>query len=367
MSTFVNKSQIRASFFPGPLSNGCSSWGSCGIFALGAQHSILLYKANTKCIDYLRAVEIQDGSNPTILEFHDKFPYLCIVTDNFTISIFDCVSGHFIGRTRQLGTKILAMKWYNNFIICFTQSNTLLSIDFFDQINGNNLHNINILNNNLNNNNNNNNNSNNDINNYTGNYLSLSPIMVWNVEINENFTNIEIDPFSQTFQVLLYSTISNSFLIINSDSPMHQPMPPFQTQSMTGVSNIVDAVFHPHFKNVIIVLLPSSAIFYELQTKSLRTIISDLPPIFSRIFPSQSDSNELTIYCKDNSFMLFHARENDNTIFEKASSTQLKREQMANPPPLLFAYNQHFMDYLIAVSAQYGIFMLCSNFLGQTK
>ena len=483
MSSFA-KSQIRATIFPSPLNTtGCIAWGSCGILALGAKSSILLYRCSPKSITFLRGVEIPDGSNPVQLDFPDinalmnsnlkknnniQFTsqnqastsglnnqtntshvflecddfsrYLAIATDSVSIYIFDCISGTFCEsfsknsnssmnvNPRYINTfknafsnksTIHSIKWVKQYLVFLTSSNSpspssppnsisvtnsyLSVIDFW----GDSDLSLNKESNNLNDNT----------------LIKDEPLrrssfhditetqnkskarVFWSIELHEFYNKIEIDPFSMNgndknlnslctfspishFRCLLYSTITNIFTIIESPSPIEVP-PTFSiAQSMSGVSFITDACFHPQIQNVIVILYSSSVVFYELNTRAVKSVVTDIGPDMLRIFMSETNSNELIVYCRDNSFIFFRQKERYvksrrpsnltksstkvNTIdfdmsldFEKVSVTQMKREVTSNQIPFLIDKNHLFNDYLVACSNKYGLFLLHSTKSGK--
>lgn len=469
MSSYA-KSQIRASIFPSPLNTtGCIAWGSCGILALGAKSTILLYRCSPNSIIFLRGVEIPDGSNPIQLDFpnvntimnsnlkkknniqftsqtqpsspvannqtghnqvflecDDFSRYLAVATDSVSIFIFDCISGVFCGSFSKNSNSstnvnpryvnifknafsnkstIHSIKWVKQYLIFLTSSNSpqpnsisvsnsyLSVIDFWGDSDLS-------LNKETGNDNSILKEETNRRGSFHGNADSQSKSrarILWSIELHEFYNKIEIDPFSMNgsdknlnilccfspishFRCLLYSTMTNVFTIIESPSPIEPPTNFSLAQSMSGVSFITDACFHPHIQNVIVILYSSSAVFYELNSRAVKSVITDTGPEMLRIFLSQKNSTEIIVYSRDNSFVLFRQIEKarsrlktnlssqnskTNSIdfemsldFEKMSTTQLKREMTANQIPFLISKNHLFDDYLVACTNKHGLFLL---------
>ena len=107
--------------------------------------------------------------------------------------------------------------------------------------------------------------------------------VLWSIELREFYDNIVIDPFSMNgtdknlnnaccfspishFRCLLYSSKTNIFNTIESHSPSEAPISLSLAQSMSGVSFITDACFHPQLQNVLVILYSTSAVFYDLNS-----------------------------------------------------------------------------------------------------
>lgn len=477
MSSFV-KSHIRASIFPSPLNKaGCIAWGSCGILALGAKSTVLLYRCSPNSIVFLRAIEIPDGSNPIQLDFpnintimnsnitkndnqftsqtqgpnaglnnktsanqaylecDDFSRYLAIATDSVSFYIFDCISGIFCASFSKSSSSstnvnprysnvfknafsskstIHSIKWIKQYLIFLTSSNSpstsnqpnsisvtnsyLSVIDFFGdsdlslnkesgQLNDNQIVKEESTRRSSFHGNTDNQNKN-----------KSRARVLWSIELREFYDNIVIDPFSMNgtdknlnnaccfspishFRCLLYSSKTNIFNTIESHSPSEAPISLSLAQSMSGVSFITDACFHPQLQNVLVILYSTSAVFYDLNSKAIKSVIAEIGPEMERIFLSESNSNELIIYCRDNSFILFKQKEktrlksksnlsskinaHSNSLdfemsldFDKVSVTQMKREVVANQSTFLITKNPLFDDCIVCCSVKYGLFLL---------
>jgi len=316
-----DKSLIRVSSIPVPsklFSFGCMDWGTCGLAAIGAKGSVLIYKANLDEFCYLRSVEFSN-SNITCLKFHDEFPLLAIAEETGRNFLLDCEQGSVKSITRQLteNNYLIDMKWSNGILVGLTNNSLMIAIDFwpFEPENG-----------------------------------AKNSRIIWQAEISGFHAHFSLDPFHK-FRCLLSS--GSSFQILNSTSSKSVPSK-VVTQTLKENQVIQDSQFHPHIPNLILVAIHCEIVAVDLLTKTIHSVIRDdlNSNPFHLIVPSYANSLEIAVIHSDFSLSVYQST--NHISYQKIGQVKMKRENFelsskgthvsccSNPlfPNLFLFYNQ---------------------------
>ena len=324
----LNKSQLRLSFFPVPLnvfSNDLISWGSVGVLALAAKSSVMFYKATPGCFSYLRSLEMPDQADPVILAFHGESPVLAIADSLRRVHLFDCVTAQFVGRTRQLldPTCFVDMKWCDDILVCLLSSNHVVAVDFWsNEVDEGAVHSR----------------------------------VLWRIDVAQKMDRLVVDENS-SFRLMLLEKRNRGIMILESGSAKQPPRPPFVTQGLSGNECLVDACFHPHFKDMVMLLFEGVMVVMGLKSRELKTVISESNPAFWRVIPSYNDHRLVTVQTTDNAFITYRMVDG-KFEFERVGGCLYRRDALGKQYPAMVAFNKHFREYFISVTPTCGLLMM---------
>lgn len=294
---------IRLTTIPPPMndfSKKCIDWGSCGICAVAAKNSVLLYYTDMTNynISLLCVVEFS-MCNIFALKFHNDKPILAISRDSGLL-IYDCQEGKTkSGLTGEIPA-LYQIEWCGDILIGFSKPNLLFAIQIFPPNNSSPVPN----------------NENDRLSNATN--ITPNPSLprcqiIWKFEMKGDFKGISIDPFSR-FRILAYSN-DNSFSIYHSDNSLTAPH--FILSSSLS-SSILDAQFHPQISDIIFILTNDSAVIsFEIQTQSTFFLIQEPNSLirFEQLIFQYQNFHDFFIICSDSSIISYETI--DNRIFQK--------------------------------------------------
>ncbi|OHS94740.1 hypothetical protein TRFO_10889 [Tritrichomonas foetus] len=305
----TNKISLTALPFPHEGFNSCCiDWGSCGLVALAAKNSILLYSINKQNILFKRFIDIE--SSITCLKFHPEKPLLAVADESSLLFIYDCETCQIIGKKMTTNEKknITSLQWKGDILLGLVPNHYLLGFDVSEN----------------------------------------SPSLIYKVEFSHEFERIAVDPFNN-FRILLWSPSLLSFSIVQSTNSRLAPEPPTNTEEISGTNKILDIIFHPHIPDVLIMVLSKSIIAYELQTKSTLTILSDETSLsnFCQIAISNHNHKNLLLYYSNSTVSVYQMQPKS---FIKSGQIHIRRDTKDNFGVIVASpvFSRYFLCYSIS-------------------
>jgi hypothetical protein len=253
----------RFSGFSSPLPNigaNCLDWAPCGLAAVAAERSVLIYRATKSELYYLMTVDL-GRSNPVWISFHSNDPLLAIADDKHELLIFSCESTH-LSTEAKLGGRINVIRWKNNVLLILKKSRVLQAWDFSKHQS------------------------------------------VWKVDLDSEFSTFSVDPFTP-FRIIL-SSASGGFIIVTSSSADQCPRGRGDSNSVSGAS-VIDCFFHPQVAGLVVLVMSGRLSFYEINTRSLTFLRLEESPVvsISAALFSQFDNSEMFVQFSDASLCLY--------------------------------------------------------------
>ena len=204
-------------------------WGICGLVALAAKGSVLIYHGTKEDLRYLQTIELGAKETLDCLKFHPTRTILAMACD-LGIVFWDEKTNE-----TTVGLKIdgvEALEWKDDFLVILRRNRTVSVFDF-----------------------------------------ELKKV-IWKLDLEAECNTISIDPFAP-FRALFSCSKEPSFIVVESTSIQKQPNNRGERSFITGSDGLVRCFFHPEVSDLLVVVCPAKVMIYEMQTKSVKIIISN--------------------------------------------------------------------------------------------
>lgn len=347
---------LRLTTLPPPVNNfqrRCIDWGSCGICAMAAKNSILLYSINmtNNLISLLKVIEFSP-CDIFSLKFHNDEPILA-VSRSTGLLVYDCQKGQTRSglKIEDLPGNLIQLEWCGDILICLSKRNIILAIKIIPfeheqtQFSSSSFR--------------------------RDSYISSDfpkCRVLWKIEMKGEFNGISIDHFHRC-RILAYSN-NSSISLYQSDSPQTAPHFLFSYQFSKP---ILDAQFHPQVADIIFILTTTSTILsFEIQTKSVFFVIQEFNSVMrfeQFILPLHSYKN-LFVICSDSTIIYYETT--DKVQFHKKywSSSIIKSQHFKSINTGKFVSGRCFLlcnplldGIYLLYSKPLGLALIKSNFL----
>jgi WD40 repeat protein len=238
------------------------SWSCSGLVALGAGRSILIYHATRSVIRYCQTLSLSKA-NPTCVLFQPEKAILAIADDNHDLSLWNAETSELEKHT-NVGDTINAIGWNQRVVIILKKSRTIHAWD------------------------------------------SEGRRPLWKVDLDSEFTSFSVDPFSP-FRLVLTSPHLSAFGFLSAVSVSDRPELPIDTRMLSGNSLIKSSLFHPHIPGLVLLVLSSQVMVFDIATTSLTSLVRDerATVSFRSVGLSSFDISELVVEYSDGSLTLF--------------------------------------------------------------